>query len=63
MSEENKTICSGCNGKGVIIVRAQMTIKNRRVCHNENEICPVCLGTMYATQEQVDKFLLENFGE
>jgi DnaJ-class molecular chaperone len=51
--ETPKSFCPGCYGKGVIDVNINM---GKYGCYHETQQCPICHGTKYATQEDVDKF-------
>ncbi len=52
-------ICHGCNGKGSINIHVQQHIHGHRICHEQEEVCPICHGSKHATQAQVDAFLNE----
>lgn len=55
--------CTGCDGTGVIQVRIQHTIRGKRMCVDQVEECPVCLGTCFATQADIDAFFKDILGE
>lgn len=52
-----ESICTGCEGKKVINCHVQKIIKGHRVCHESSIICPICKGTGFSTQEEVNNWL------
>jgi excinuclease UvrABC ATPase subunit len=48
-----KPICQGCDGRGVVDVNVNM---GKYGCYADIYQCPMCKGTKYASEEDVDKF-------